>query len=235
MEEIEQALKTKHYRAITITHTDTSTGVLSDVKSIAALVHRVSPDTLIVVDGVCSVGCEEVRFDEWGLDVVLTASQKALGAPAGLCILMLSGKAIECFNARKVKPGSYFASLANWLPIMRNYEAKKPSYFATPPPQLIHALHTSLTQITSLPLEERFVKHKQNSRYVKDSLEAMGIKQLATDPACQANGMTAAYLPNGVTLPELLPKVLAKGVVLAGGLHKEIVSPWFFCNEGLVH
>jgi alanine-glyoxylate transaminase/serine-glyoxylate transaminase/serine-pyruvate transaminase len=207
--------------------------VLSDVKSIAALVHRVSPDTLIVVDGVCSVGCEEIRFDEWGLDVVLTASQKALGAPAGLCILMLSGKAIERFNARKVKPGSYFASFANWLPIMRNYEAKKPSYFATPPPQLIHALHASLIQITSLSLEERFVKHKQNSRYVKDSLEAMGIKQLAADPACQANGMTAAYLPNGVTLPELLPKLLAKGVVFAGGLHKDIVSLCFFITKGL--
>ena len=70
----------------------------------------------MVVDGVCSVGCEEIRFDDWGLDVVLTASQKAIGVPAGLCIMMLSGRAVETFNARKSKPGSYFASFANWLP-----------------------------------------------------------------------------------------------------------------------
>jgi alanine-glyoxylate transaminase/serine-glyoxylate transaminase/serine-pyruvate transaminase len=70
----------------------------------------------VVVDGVCSVGCEEIRFDDWGIDVVLTASQKAIGAPAGLCIMMMSGRAIKTFETRKSRPGSYFASFANWLP-----------------------------------------------------------------------------------------------------------------------
>ena len=101
---------------VTVTHTDTSTGVLSDIKAVSELVQKVSPGTLVVVDGVCSVGCEEIRFDEWGLDVVLTASQKAIGVPAGLCIMMLSGRAVKTFESRKAPPGSYFASLANWLP-----------------------------------------------------------------------------------------------------------------------
>lgn len=114
--EVEEELKSKEYKIITITHTDTSTGVLSDVQAVSKLVQRVSPNTLVVVDGVCSVGCEELRFDDWGLDVVLTASQKAIGAPAGLCIMMFSGKAIKTFEARKAPPGSYFASLKNWLP-----------------------------------------------------------------------------------------------------------------------
>ncbi|KAF8248310.1 PLP-dependent transferase [Wilcoxina mikolae CBS 423.85] len=227
LEKIEEALKAKNYKAITITHTDTSTGVLSDIKAISELTHRVSPNTLVVVDGVCSVGCEEIRFDDWGIDVVLTASQKAIGVPAGLCIMIMSGRAIQTFEARKCKPGSYFASFANWLPIMRNYEAKKPSYFATPSPQLIHALHTSLTQITSVPMEQRFAKHHEVSRYVKNSLAEMGLKQLASEEACQANGMTAAFLPEGVTAPELLPKLLAKGVIFAGGLHKEIATKYF--------
>lgn len=116
--EIESDLKRKSYKAITITHTDTSTGVLSDVKSVSELVHRASPDTLVVVDGVCSVGCEEILFDEWGIDVVITASQKAIGVPAGLCILMASGRAIDRFKTRKTPPASYFASFANWLPSM---------------------------------------------------------------------------------------------------------------------
>ncbi|KNZ77548.1 Alanine--glyoxylate aminotransferase 1 [Termitomyces sp. J132] len=82
LKEIEVALRTKKYRAITITHVDTSTGVLSDVKAIAATVRRTSPDTLVVVDGVCSVGSEELKMDAWGLDVVTTVSQIYL--PDGL-------------------------------------------------------------------------------------------------------------------------------------------------------
>lgn len=116
LEEVEKALASKKYKICTVTHTDTSTGVLSDIRKVAEIVHRVSPDTLVVVDGVCSVGCEEIRFDDWGLDVVLTASQKAIGVPAGLCIMMLSGRAVRTFEARKAPPGSYFASFANWLP-----------------------------------------------------------------------------------------------------------------------
>lgn len=224
---IESALKEKPYKVITITHTDTSTGVLSDIKAVAELVYRVSPDTLIVVDGVCSVGCEEIRFDDWGIDVVLTASQKAIGVPAGLCILMVSGRAIARFRTRATPPSSYFASFANWLPVMRNYEAKKPSYFATPPPQLIRALHTSLTQILSLAMEERFARHKEVSALVKKAVAEMGLKQVAEAPECQANGMTAIYLPEGVGAPDLLPKLLAKGVIFAGGLHKEIATKYF--------
>ena len=116
--EIEKALKEKKYKLITITHVDTSTGVLSEIKKVSDLVHQVSPETLVVVDGVCSVGCEEIQFDAWGIDVVLTASQKAIGCPAGLCIMMCSGRAIESFKARNSPPASYFASMKNWLPSM---------------------------------------------------------------------------------------------------------------------
>ena len=114
--DIEKALSEKKYKLITVTHVDTSTGVLSEIKALSELVHRVSPETLVVVDGVCSVGCEDIQFDNWGIDVVLTASQKAIGCPAGLCILMCSKRAIESFKERKSPPGSYFASFKNWLP-----------------------------------------------------------------------------------------------------------------------
>jgi alanine-glyoxylate transaminase / serine-glyoxylate transaminase / serine-pyruvate transaminase len=175
---------------------------------------------------VCSVGCEDIQFDAWGLDVVITASQKAIGCPAGLSILMTSGRAIEAFKNRKTRPNSYFASWKNWLPIMQNYEAKKPSYFATPSPQLIHALHTSLTQILAHPLSQRFERHKQVSQQVKKEVAALGLKQLASKPENQANGMTAIYLPEGMTPPEILPSLMKKGVIFAGGLHKEIATKY---------
>lgn len=116
LDEVERALKEKKYKLITVTHVDTSTGVLSEVEALSKLVHKVSPETLVVVDGVCSVGSEEIKFDEWGIDVVLTASQKGLGCPAGLSIMMVSGRGIEAFKARKTPPRSYFASFKNWLP-----------------------------------------------------------------------------------------------------------------------
>ncbi|KAF2872379.1 pyridoxal phosphate-dependent transferase [Massariosphaeria phaeospora] len=226
LDEVEEALKEKKYKLLTVTHVDTSTGVLSEIKALSELVHRVSPETLVVVDGVCSVGSEEIRFDDWKLDVVLTASQKGIGCPAGLSILMVSGRAIESFKARKTRPTSYFGSWKNWLPIMQNYEAKKPSYFATPSPQLVRALQTSLTQILSRPLDQRFADHKAASQKIKKAVSDLGLKQLASKPENQANGMTAIYLPDGMTPPDVIPSLLKKGVIFAGGLHKEIATKY---------
>lgn len=109
---------------------------------------------------------------------------------------------------------------------MQNYEAKKPSYFATPPTQLINALHTALTQILTKPLSERFAKHKEQSQRIKKAVTEMGLKQLATKPENQANGMTAMYLPNDLKPPEILPKILNRGVIFAAGLHKEISTKY---------
>ncbi|KAL4868134.1 hypothetical protein BDV12DRAFT_170126 [Aspergillus spectabilis] len=225
-EEIEQALKEKPYKVITITHVDTSTGVLSDIKKVTEIVRRVSPETLVVVDGVCSVGCEEIAFDEWDIDVVLTASQKAIGCPPGLSILIFSPRAIETFKARKTPPSSYYSSLANWLPIMQNYESFKPSYFATPSTQLIHALHTTLSQITSKPMPERFAAHRQASDRVKAAVAELGLTQLASKPENQAHAMTAIWLPEGLAPPDVLPGLLKRGVIFAAGLHKEVATKY---------
>ncbi|KAI8624033.1 alanine--glyoxylate aminotransferase [Xylariaceae sp. FL1651] len=224
--EIEQALKSKKYKMITVTHVDTSTGVLSELKKLSETVNSISPDTLLIVDGVCSVASEDIEFDAWKLDGVVTASQKAIGCPAGLSISMFSGKAMDAFKARKSPPASYFASMKNWTPIMQNYEAKKPSYFATPSPQLVHALHTALSQILTKPLSERFAKHKEVSDKIKKAVSELGLKQVAGNPDDQAHGMTAMYLPESVKATDLLPKLANSGVIFAGGIHKEIAPKY---------
>jgi len=109
---------------------------------------------------------------------------------------------------------------------MQNYEAKKPSYFATPSPQLIRALNTSLTGILSKPLEERFAVHKAASQKIKKAITDLGLKQLAANPQDQANSMTAMYLPDSMTPPDVLPHLLKQGVIFAGGLHKEIATKY---------
>ncbi|GLB41691.1 putative aminotransferase class-V [Lyophyllum shimeji] len=217
---IEAALRSKKFKAITITHVDTSTGVLSDVKEIASTVRRISPDTLVVVDGVCSVASEEIRMDPWGLDVVLTASQKGLGAPPGLSILIASQRAIKVFQTRRTPVTSYFASWKKWLPIMTAYGNNTPAYFGTPPVNLILAYHASLKQITGTApsLDERYRLHKQVSQRIKALANQLGLAQVSQDPEHAANGMTAVYLPDGVVASDVLPRMAAKGVTVAAGL-----------------
>jgi len=109
---------------------------------------------------------------------------------------------------------------------MQNYEAKKPSYFATPSPQLIHALHTALTQILASPLSERFSLHKAASDRIKKAVADLGLKQVAGSPDEQAHGMTAIYLPEAVKQTDILPNLAKKNVVFAGGIHKEIATKY---------
>lgn len=109
---------------------------------------------------------------------------------------------------------------------MQNYEAKKPSYFATPSPQLIHALHTALTQIHQRPLAERFAKHTEASDRIKKKVEELGLKQVAGKPEDQAHGMTAIYLPNDLKPADVLPKLIKRNVIFAAGIHKEIATKY---------
>ena len=110
--------------------------------------------------------------------------------------------------------------------VMQNYETGKPSYFATPSPQLVHALHAALRQILARPLSERFALHHEASQRVKETVNALGLKQIAPKPENQANGMTAVYLPDGMKAADVLPRLLAHDVVFAGGLHRDIAPTY---------
>lgn len=227
--QLETALKAKHYKLVTITHVDTSTGVLSDIKAISEVVKKISPETLVVVDGVCSVAVEEIKFDEWKLDFVLTASQKGVGAPSGLSIFFASAKALEAVEKRKTPVASYFASIPRWLPIMKAYEAGTPAYFATPAVQNVHSLLASLRQFatSSDSLDARFAAHVATSEKVKDAIAKLGLKTVSIHRESSAHGMTAVYLPEGITNAQLLPLLLKRGIQLAGGIHKDIVTKYF--------
>ncbi|KAJ3093322.1 hypothetical protein HK100_006683 [Physocladia obscura] len=227
--QIEAALTSKHYKLVTVTHVDTSSGVLNNIEDICVLVKRVSPNTLIALDGVCSVGAEVIKQEEWGIDVVMTGSQKALGVPPGLAVMVVSKRAVEVALNRKSPPTTYFASFKKWLPIMQKYEARQASYFATPPVQLILALQVSLEQLVAAQgsLEHRFAQHRAASAKVKDTLESWGLQLVPVNRACAANTLTAVYYPAGVAPAEFLGKVGLKGVVLAGGLHPEHATKYF--------
>lgn len=226
LDQIEAQLKKEKYTAITITHVDTSTSVVSDVEKIAASVKKISPETLVIVDGVCSIGVEDLQFDKWGVDFALTASQKAIGVPAGLSIFFASSRAVEKALARE-KDLTFFASMKRWTPIMKAYESGNGAYFATPAVQTITALKVSLDEILSETLDARFAKHAEVSTQFKDQLEKLGLKILPVSREVAAHGLTAVYFPENVNGADLLAQLATKGFTVAGGIHKALVGKYF--------
>lgn len=222
---IENELKTKQYKAVTITHVDTSTGILVDPKPIAQLAKKYN--VLSIVDGVCSVAAEELKQDEWELDVVLTASQKAIGVPPGLALLMASEKAMEVWKNRKTPVPNYYADWGNWLPIMKAYEERKPSYFGTPAVNLIVALETSLKIICKEGIEKRVQRHQNLAKAFRAAIASIDLTILATSNTIAANTLTAVYYPEGIDGAAFSSKMSDSNVIIAGGLLPEIKTTYF--------
>ena len=225
LDAIENALKSKSYKLLTITHVDTSTGVLVNPKPIVELAKKYG--VLTVLDGVCSVAGEEIRQDKWELDVVLTASQKAVGVPPGLALLVASQKAMEVWKNRKTLVSNYYADWNNWLPIMNAYQERRPSYFGTPPVNLIMALETSLKMIDDEGIINRVNKHKELATAFRSSILALGLKILPENNTDAANTLTAIYYPFDVDPTSFLKNISSLDVILAGGLLPEIKSEYF--------
>ncbi len=225
IEEVEAALKQAHFKVMSITHVDTSTAVIADVKALAKLAQQ--HDALSLVDGVCSVAGEELRMSEWGVDVVLTASQKAISVPPGLALVVASPRALQAFKERKTPVMSYYSDWTNWLSIMEAYEARRPSYFGTPAVNLVYALNVSLEQILKEGLEARFKRHRALGSAVQAALKALELDQVPMKEEFAAHTLTAPRYPKGLTQADLLPKVQKAGAILAGGLHPAIRAEYF--------
>ncbi|MEW5827122.1 MAG: alanine--glyoxylate aminotransferase family protein [Candidatus Bipolaricaulota bacterium] len=222
---VERALRAKPYRLMTATHVDTSTGVRIDVERFGTLGREFG--VLTVLDGVCSVAGEEIRQEAWGLDVVLTASQKAVGVPPGLALLVVSAAALDAWRRRKTPVANYYADWAKWLPIMEAYEKRVPAYFGTPAVNHVAALDVSLGQILAEGLDTRFARHRRFGAACRAAVKALGLGQIPTSDDHAANTMTAPTYPRGVTGSSFLPAVRSAGAILAGGLHPAIRDAHF--------
>ena len=224
LERVEAELARVKPKVVMMTHVDTSTGVAIDVQGLTKLARKYH--ALSVVDGVCSVAGEELRQDEWGVDVAFTASQKAVGVPPGLALLVVSPRALESFRARKKPVANYYADWTNWLPIMEAYIARKPSYFGTPAVNLVYALRESLRQILAEGIDQRVARHKKLSDAFKAGITAIGLKQVPNRPENAACTMTASYFPASIDA-KFIGKMRERGVVVAGGLHPAIREKYF--------
>ncbi|HCC71954.1 MAG TPA: alanine--glyoxylate aminotransferase family protein [Bacteroidales bacterium] len=221
---IEDELKKGKYKMLTFTHVDTSTAVRVDPEPLGQLGRKYG--VLTVLDGVCSVAGEEIKQQEWGIDIVLTASQKAVGVPPGLALLVASQKAMDAFHKRKSPVMNYYADWTHWLPVMKAYEEHRPAYFGTPAVNLVSALNISLKQILSEGLEKRFIRHGLTASAIRSGLKTLGLKQIPSDNIA-ANTLSAPYYPEGVKAAEFIGEMKKAGVIVAGGLLPELRNKYF--------
>jgi alanine-glyoxylate transaminase/serine-glyoxylate transaminase/serine-pyruvate transaminase len=225
LEQVKSALEAGPFKLMTITHVDTSTAVIAEVRELATLGRKYG--VLVIVDGVCSVAGEELKMDDWGVDLTLTASQKAIGVPPGLALLMIGPRALDAFQKRNTPVLNYYADWSNWLPVMQAYEARKTSYFGTPPVNLIFALDVSLGQILAEGMPRRVARHIAISQACKAGIQALGLSQVPLRTEYAAHTLTAPRYPIGVNGSQFLGRVLQSGVTLAGGLMPNIRNEYF--------
>ncbi len=208
--QVASRLASGSYAAVTVSHVDTSTGTLSPVEGYVELL-RGRPE-LFILDGVCATGGVDERFDEWGVDVLLTGPQKAIGAPPGLALCVFSDRAMARRKGRASVP-AYYADVMRWLPVMQD----PGKYFSTPCVNEIVSLAEALRILHAEGLDARFARHARIARAFRAGLDALGLA-LFTDASCRADTLSVVLLPEGIADAEFRREVAARGAVLAGGL-----------------
>jgi len=222
---VEEELKRSRYKIMTFTHVDTSTAVRVDPEPLGALGEKYG--VITVLDGVCSVAGEVIRQEKWKIDVVLTASQKAVGVPPGLALLVASGRAIEAWQKRKSPVGSYYSDWTHWLSVMKAYEERRPSYFGTPAVNLVSGLEVSLRLILKEGMEPRFRRHRERAEAFREAMKDMGLKMIPVSDEVSANTLSAPFYPEGVRGADFMKAIASSEVILAGGLLPGIKDDYF--------
>ena len=216
-------------KAVFVTHVDTSTGVRMDAQAVAKIAHRAGAMT--VVDGVCATAAEALSMMNGEVDIYLTGSQKAVGLPAGLAMLVASERAMAARDALKRSP-PYYLDFHQWAPIMRAYEAREKAYFATPATNLVQAAAVGLEQILAdefegkTGIEARTARHAHVACAMEGAWQAYGLTHLCDAPSDRGVTLSALKYPDSVG-PDLVAKVGGHGVVVAGGLHPKLKATYF--------
>jgi aspartate aminotransferase-like enzyme len=162
---------------------------------------------MVIVDAISSLGAEPMKMSAWGVDIVVAGSQKGLATPPGLSFVGYSARAQQRWSTR---PRFYF-DLKNEI----KSQEKGQTCF-TPASGLILALEASLKEISEYGVEEYVQHHEKLAQGVRRALRAMGLVLLAE--GCFSNGLTAAFVPEGIDGTKLLSKLHnQRGMIFAGG------------------
>lgn len=206
--QIEEKLKNTKYRAVFVQASETSTGVEHPIKAIADIVKK-HDETLLVVDGITAVGVINLPMDEWGIDILVSGSQKAFQLPPGLAFAAVSKKAWAAIEKSDL-PKFYFNFKTELKNILQNTTAW------TPAVSLIQGLRIVLQNMKKEGLENLFKRHDTMARMIREAAKAIGLKLFA--PEAPSTAVSAIWGPEGMDSGQIV-KILRNdfNMTIAGG------------------
>ncbi len=193
-DKVEDALKANpEIRLVAFVHAETSTGALSDAKTLAEIAHR--HDCLIIADCVTSLGGSPLKVSEWGLDAVYSGTQKCLSCTPGLSPVTFSDAAVERIKSRKTKVQSWFMDLNLVLGYWGG--GAKRAYHHTAPVNALYGLHEALLILKEEGIENACQRHQHNHNALRAGIEAMGLS-FVVDASCRLPQLNSVTIPDSV-------------------------------------
>ncbi len=210
-EAIKEALDAdEDIKAITVIHNETSTGVSAPIKEIGKVMKDY--DALYIVDTVSSLGGDEVKVDDFGIDVCVTGSQKCLAAPPGMAAITLSDDAWD--KVEKVTPNGFYLDMKAYK---KSGDKNPPETPYTPSVSLTYAMNEALKMVKEEGLDNRIARHHKAAKATVDAVKSLGLELFADEKVSSAT-VTAVKMPEGITDSEFRGTTRDKyGVELAGG------------------
>ncbi|WP_299842985.1 L-aspartate--glyoxylate aminotransferase BhcA [uncultured Jannaschia sp.] len=209
-EEALRADKDHAIKAVLATHNETATGVTSDIAGVRRAIDAAGHPALFLVDGVSSIGSIDFRFDDWGVDIAVTGSQKGFMLPAGLAILGFSEKALRAAETAAL-PRTYF----DIRDMIKGYANNSFPY--TPPVGLMNALKLSCEMLLSEGLENVFARHHRIAEGVRSAVGAWGMELCAKSPDLYSDTVSAIRTPQGFNATDVVT-VAARDYGMAFGI-----------------
>lgn len=199
-------------RIVFCTHSETSTGAVSDAQGLAASIRaQAGEDVLLVLDAISSLGATEMQADRWGWDCVVAGSQKALMVPPGLSFASISPRALE--RARETTAGRWYL---DWPKAVDAHRNRPPSTPVTPALTIVLGLRVALQMLFDEGLEEVYARHVRLGRATRAAVAGLGFELFSPDDDSSI-ALTAVRVPDGVD-GVAIPRVLKEyGVTIAGG------------------
>jgi len=200
-----------HYKAVLLTHNETSTALLNPIRELAFEIRQALPDALILVDSVSGLGTAPLPVDDWDLDVVLAGAQKAFMVPPGLAFASVSPRAWAA-NAEARMPRFYFD-----FGQARDF-ARKGQTPWTPAISLFFALARAMEMLKAEGLDAIYARHDRLTRMVRSGARALGLRLMQDDDRYASRAVTGIYAPDGVHPSKIQAQLQDKfGYVVAGG------------------
>jgi predicted phosphoserine aminotransferase len=207
-EMLADALSRGSFDAVTVVHSETSTGALNPIRELARVAHEAG-DVALLVDSVSGAAGADVRADEWGLDFILTGSQKSFALPPGLAFGVAQLNILERAK-RKHDRGIYFDFIEFERNIQRNQTPN------TPAVSLLYALKAQLDRIEAEGMDARITRHRAMAERTWEWCATMGLETLA-QPPFRGPTVTAVKVPAGWTGPQVAAAVKQHGYQIATG------------------